>query len=212
MCPNPIKSLFHHSNKNTSPSRDTEIKPDNNLPTMTSSPVVFILGAGPRIGASVAESFAAKGYKVAIASRKGTDSKTSEGFLSVKADLADPASIPALFEKVTGEFNVAPSVVIYNAPSLTPPPAQDSIFSIPTARFSHDLNVNTISAYAAAQSAVAGWESLPKETKKTFIYTGNMLNVAVLPVPLMVDLGVGKAGSAYWIGVADATLSAKGFR
>lgn len=211
MCLELIKSFFITHSKAIR-DRETETKLDKNLLTMTSTPVVFILGAGPRIGASVAEKFSKKGYKVAIASRKGTDSKTTEGFLSIKADLADPASIPALFEKVTAEFHTAPSVVIYNAPSLTPPPAHDDIFSIPAARFSHDLNVNTVSAYAAAQSAVAGWESLPKETRKTFIYTGNMLNVAVLPVPLMVDLGVGKAASAYWIGVADATLSARGFR
>lgn len=179
---------------------------------MASHPVVLILGAGPRIGAAVAEKFASKGYKVAIASRKGSGSKTAEGFHSFKADFSKPESIPSLFSEVKATFNAAPSVVVYNAPSLTPPPDKDSIFSIPAERFAFDLNVNTVSPYVAAQEAIKGWESLPKETKKSFIYTGNMLNIAVLPVPLMVDLGVGKSASAYWLGVADATLSAKGFR
>lgn len=214
MCLQPLKSLFSTRSTGTPhrSSHSQHTKPASNEFNMASSPIVLILGAGPRIGASVADKFASKGYQVAIASRKGTDSKTAEGFFSVKADFASPESIPAVFDTVKHALHAAPSVVIYNAPSLTPPPAQDSIFSIPAARFAHDLDVNTVSAYAAAQQAVAGWETLPKEAKKTFIYTGNILNVAVLPVPLMLDLGVGKAASAYWVGVADMTLSAKGYR
>jgi len=71
--------------------------------------VVLILGAGPRVGASVAEKFASKGYKVALASRKGTGSKTAEGFLSLKADFSKPESIPALFDAVKSEFQTAPA-------------------------------------------------------------------------------------------------------
>ena len=43
--------------------------------TMASESAVLILGAGPRIGASVAEAFAANGYQVVIAARKGTNSR-----------------------------------------------------------------------------------------------------------------------------------------
>ncbi|KAF3762277.1 hypothetical protein M406DRAFT_347430 [Cryphonectria parasitica EP155] len=174
--------------------------------------VVLILGAGPRIGASVAETFASNGYKVAIASRKGTGAKTAEGYLSIQADFTNPESIPAVFDTVKAAFSAAPSVVVYNAPALTPPPDSNSIFSIPAARFESDLKVNTVSAYVAAQQAVIGWETLSKDIKKTFIYTGNIQNVAILPVPLLVDLGVGKSASAYWLGVADATSAAKGYR
>jgi NAD(P)-dependent dehydrogenase (short-subunit alcohol dehydrogenase family) len=172
--------------------------------------VVLILGAGPRVGASVASKFSSNGYKVAVASRKAV--KGAEGYLALQADFTKPESIPALFDAVKAEFNTVPSVVIYNAATLTPPPAQDSVLSIPTESFASNLNVNTISPYVAAQQAVSAWETLPKETKKTFIYTGNILNVAVLPVPLMLTLGVGKSASAYWIGVADATYSARGIR
>lgn len=69
-----------------------------------------------------------------------------------------------------------------------------------------------MSPYVAAQEAVIGWETLPKDTKKTFIYTGNALNVSVLPVPMMLDLGVRKSASSYWIAVADMLHSAKGYR
>ncbi len=179
---------------------------------MAANPVVLILGAGPRIGASVAEKFASNGYKVAIVSRSGSDTKTAKGFLSLKADLYKPDSIPALFDAVKTEFHTSPSVVVYNAGGFTNPPDKDSIFSISAESVALDLNINTISPYVAAQQAVHGWETLPKETKKTFIYTGNIANVSIVPVPLMLDIGMGKSASASWIGLADALHSPQGFR
>jgi NAD(P)-dependent dehydrogenase (short-subunit alcohol dehydrogenase family) len=179
---------------------------------MASPSVALILGSGPRVGASVAEKFASNGYKVVVASRKGTGSKTDEGYFSLKVDLTKPDSIPALFDAVKAEFNVPPSVVIYNAASLTPPPDKDSVLSVPVDSVVSDLNINTVSPYVVAQQAVAGWETLPKETKKTFIYTGNILNVSVFPVPVYLNLGMGKAASAFWIGVSDTTYTARGYR
>ncbi|CAM1508944.1 Fc.00g026830.m01.CDS01 [Cosmosporella sp. VM-42] len=179
---------------------------------MAANPVVLILGAGPRIGASVAEKFSSSGYKVAVVSRKGTGTKNAEGILSLQADFTKPDSIPPLFEAVKTEFSASPSVVIYNAAALTPPPVKDSLFSISAESVASDLNVNTVSPYVAAQQAVIGWEALPKEAKKTFIYTGNIMNISVVPMPMMMDLGMGKSASAFWLGLADATYSAKGFR
>lgn len=179
---------------------------------MAYSPVVLILGSGPRVGAAVAAKFAKNGYKVATTSRKGTGSKTSEGYLSLQADFSKPDSIPAVFAAVKKEFKVAPNVVVYNAAALTPPPKPDSPLSIPVDKVASDLNINTVSAYVAAQQAVSGWETLPDDAKKTFIYTGNALNELIIPAPLMLNLGMGKAASAFWIGAADATYSAKGYR
>jgi len=179
---------------------------------MTAKPVVLILGAGPRVGASVAEKFASNGYKVAVASRTGNGTKTAKGYLSLKADFTKPESIPALFDAVKTEFHNSPSVIVYNAAALTGPPDKDSLFSISAESVASDLNVNTISPYVAAQQAVIEWEKLPKETKKTFIYTGNIMNVSIVPMPMMLDLGMGKSASAFWLGLADATYSAKGFR
>lgn len=179
---------------------------------MATNPVILILGAGPRIGTSVAAKFTSNGYNVAVASRSGSGTKTTKGFLSLKADFTDPASIPALFEAAKAEFHTAPSVVVYNAAALTNPPDKDSVLSISAESVASDLNVNTISAYVAAQQAVKGWETLPKEMKKTFIYTGNVTNVSIVPMPMMLDIGMGKSASAFWVGVADAMYSAKGFR
>ncbi|KAK9311271.1 hypothetical protein V1524DRAFT_450394 [Lipomyces starkeyi] len=163
------------------------------------APVVLILGAGPRIGASVAEKFVSNGYEVAVASRSGTGTKTAKGFLSLKADFTMSDSIPALFDAVKTKCHAAPSVV-------------DSVLSVSAESVASDLNVNTISPYVAAQQAISGWETLPKETKKTFIYTGNIMNVSVVPMPLFLNLGIGKSASAFWIGLANASYSAQGFR
>lgn len=174
--------------------------------------VALILGYGPGIGASVAKKFASNGYKVAVASRSGNGSQTAEGFLSLKADFTQPDSIPALFDIVKSEFQAAPSVVVYNAAVRTPPLDKDNVFTTPTEAIVSDLNINTVSPYVAAQQATKEWEALPKELKKTFIYTGNILNTVVLPSPMMMTLGMGKSASAYWIGVADAQFSAQGSR
>jgi NAD(P)-dependent dehydrogenase (short-subunit alcohol dehydrogenase family) len=179
---------------------------------MAVNPVVLILGAGPKVGASVATAFAKASYKVAVVSRTGTGRQTSEGFLSLKADLAQPEIIPQLFDAVKKEFDTAPNVVVYNAAALTPPPDQDSVLSVPHESLVSDLNINTISPYVAAQQALNGWKMLPKEIKKTFIYTGNKSNVQLMPVPLTMTLGVGKSASAYWIGLADKMNSAQGYR
>jgi NAD(P)-dependent dehydrogenase (short-subunit alcohol dehydrogenase family) len=179
--------------------------------TMAANPVVLILGAGPKIGASVATAFAKDSYKVAVVSRTGTGQKTPEGFLSLKADLAKPESIPGLFDAVKKEFDASPSVVVYNAAALTPP-ANDSILSVAQESLASDLNTNTISPYVAAQQALLGWETLPKETKKTFIYTGNKSNVQIMPMPITMTLGVGKSATAYWIGLADRMYSGQGYR
>ncbi|KIX99398.1 uncharacterized protein Z520_04974 [Fonsecaea multimorphosa CBS 102226] len=179
---------------------------------MTSTSVAFILGYGPRVGAAVARKLASNGYHVAVASRGGSNSKTSDGFLSLKADFTSPDSIPALFRSVKDEFHAAPAVIVYNASTYTPPPVEGSVFSTPLETVVSDMNVNTLSAYVAAQQAVDGWTTLPAETKKTFIYTGNIMNVRVLPWPTMMTPGMGKSAAAYWIGLADTLYSAKGFR
>ncbi|KAI0968472.1 hypothetical protein F4678DRAFT_200643 [Xylaria arbuscula] len=179
---------------------------------MAATPVALILGSGPRVGASVAQKFASNGYKVAVTSRKGTGATTPEGYLSLKADFTKPESIPALFDAVKAAFKSPPTVVVYNAAALTPPPNKGSPLSIPAESVTADLAVNTVSSFVAAQQALAGWESLPADAKKTFIYTGNILNVSVIPLPGYTTLGVGKAASAFWLGVADASYTAQGSR
>ncbi|KAL1799892.1 hypothetical protein ACET3X_000234 [Alternaria dauci] len=176
------------------------------------APVVLILGSGPRIGASVAQAFKKSGYSVALASRRGINSETDEGYFSIKADFSSPSSIPGIFSTVKSEFGSAPSVVIYNAAALTPPSDPTSVLSVSAEAVTKDLNINVVSPYVAAQQALTAWETLPEDTKKTFIYTGNAQNELIIPMPMMMNLGVGKAASAYWVGLADTLYKSKGYR
>ncbi|KAH4954096.1 hypothetical protein HBI78_230480 [Parastagonospora nodorum] len=201
--PKPIKSRISKLSTQTC----FTITKDTNMAT-----VVLILGSGPRVGASVAQTFKESGYSVALASRKGSNSVTDDGYFSIKADLASPASILGVFSTIKSKFGAAPSVVIYNAAALTPPSDPSSVLSVSTEAVTKDLNINVVSPYVAAQQAIAAWETLPQDAKKTFIYTGNVLNELIVPIPMFLTLGIGKAASAYWVGLADTLYKARGYR
>lgn len=79
-----------------------------------SSKVVFVLGAGGRIGAALRSKFAENGYKVALASRSAKTNLESDGTLNVRLDLANPAEIEPAFKAVKDHFGSGPSVVVYN--------------------------------------------------------------------------------------------------
>ena len=82
--------------------------------------------------------------------------------------------------------------------------------SLPLDAFTRDFHVNTTSAFAAAQQAVLGFEKLPEDASRTFIYTGNITNVQVM-APLL-DLGVGKSATAHIIESAASAYKEKGFK
>ncbi|KAJ4302974.1 hypothetical protein N0V90_001865 [Kalmusia sp. IMI 367209] len=179
---------------------------------MSTPNVVLIFGAGKRVGAGVAAKFASNGHKVAVVSRSGTGSINEQGYLSLKADVNDPTSIAPAFDAVQAEFKIAPNVVVYNAGALHFPSNFKSVLSIPAVDVASDLNANTVSPFAAAQEAVERWETLPRDIKKTFIFTGNALNELVVPFPSWMNLGMGKSATAYWINFADKAYKAKGYR
>ena len=61
--------------------------------------------------------------------------------------------------------------------------------------FEQNTSVNTTSVLVAAQQAVTGFKELPKTAARTFIFTGNILNV--VPVaPALLEMGMGKAATA----------------
>jgi NAD(P)-dependent dehydrogenase (short-subunit alcohol dehydrogenase family) len=72
----------------------------------------------------VAKAFAAKGYKVALASRKKIGEDSNPQHFHISCDLSDPASVPEVFSKVKETLGI-PSVVVYNgtkAPSFLDEP------------------------------------------------------------------------------------------
>jgi hypothetical protein len=174
-----------------------------NAATMSSSPVMLLFGAGPRLGAAIAAKFAASGYQVATVSRKGTGGKTSEGYLSLSADLTHPESIPGVFAAVQKEFKAPPSVVVYNAGFYASPPDANNLFTLPLDKFRSDLSGNVLTPFAAVQEAAKGWATLPKGAKKTFIYTGNGYNDLKVKETYAGSLGAGKSATASWIATAD---------
>ena len=78
-----------------------------------SSPVALVFGVGKNIGASVAKTFAANGYKVAVASRTSQHSLSDSQYMYASCDLADPSSVEQVFEEVRLKLG-HPSVVVYN--------------------------------------------------------------------------------------------------
>jgi NAD(P)-dependent dehydrogenase (short-subunit alcohol dehydrogenase family) len=78
-----------------------------------SPPVLLVLGAGPKIGQSVAEVFAAKGYKIALAARSLQDGTGEDGYFRLKVDFENPDTVREVFAKVTKTLGT-PAVVVYN--------------------------------------------------------------------------------------------------
>ena len=79
----------------------------------TASPVILILGAGPNIGQSVAQAFAAKGYRVALAARRATEAHNTADEIHVQSDFTDPGSVINAFSQAKASLGI-PSVVVYN--------------------------------------------------------------------------------------------------
>jgi NAD(P)-dependent dehydrogenase (short-subunit alcohol dehydrogenase family) len=80
---------------------------------MSDQKVVLVLGAGSNIGQSTSRAFAAKGYKVALASRSAKSDEDTADLKHFPTDLSKSSSIPELFTKVKEALGI-PSVVIYN--------------------------------------------------------------------------------------------------
>lgn len=93
---------------------------------------------------------------------------------------------------------------------MTPNPPNDPL-SLQLADFNKDFNINTVSAFVAAQQAATGFAQLPDSAAKTFIYTGNILNTGVI-IPPLLDLGVGKAATAHIIQSAAAAYKDRGYK
>ncbi|KAJ4156494.1 hypothetical protein NW754_008128 [Fusarium falciforme] len=172
------------------------------------SPVVLILGAGPNIGQAVTRTFASKGYKVALAARSLKEGDSTESQLNIPSDFSKTDDVVNAFTKVKKVFGI-PSVVIYNVSAVHFTPADDP-FALSFADFSVDTTINIHSAFIAAQQAVSGFAQLPASAARTFIYTGNVLNTAILP--RFLAQGVGKSGAAHMIWAASAAYKDRGYK
>ncbi|CAI0650824.1 unnamed protein product [Colletotrichum noveboracense] len=157
------------------------------------SPVVLILGAGPKVGIPAAKAFASKGYKVAIAARSLDEADSTDEQLNIKSDFANPEDVS--------------STTVPGAATFSPP---GDPFAISLDSFQRDMTVNNTSVFVAAQQAVLGFADLPVNAPRTFFFTGNILNVTALPQFL--ESGAGKSASAHMMMAAAAEYKEKGFK
>ncbi|KAM0541769.1 hypothetical protein ACHAPJ_013090 [Fusarium lateritium] len=172
------------------------------------SPVALIIGAGSNIGQSVARKFASKGYKVALAARSLNEAESTDDQLNIHSDFSKTDDVINAFKKVNKVLGI-PSVVVYNVSASHLTPADDP-FALSFADFTYDTTINIHSAFIAAQEAVSGFAQLPESAARTFIYTGNVLNVAILPKFL--SQGIGKSGAAHMIWAASAAYKDRGYK
>ena len=82
------------------------------------SPVILILGAGPNIGHNVAKTFAASGYKVALAARSLKAADSTDSQLNIPSDFTKSDDVVNAFANAKKVFGIPPSVVVYNGMSV----------------------------------------------------------------------------------------------
>ncbi|KAJ4415142.1 hypothetical protein N0V82_007512 [Gnomoniopsis sp. IMI 355080] len=174
-----------------------------------SRPVLLVLGAGPGIGLFCARLFSAKGYKVALTSRSRAEGIDEDGYLNIRLDLADTKGIQAAFAKVSESLGI-PHVVIFNGYDRSVRDPKDPLSSISVDGFLHETATNIAGPLFAAQEAVKGFKELPETASRTFIQTGNKLNV--VPAPPVLTFGMGKRAAAYMLECASIAYKSEGFR
>jgi NAD(P)-dependent dehydrogenase (short-subunit alcohol dehydrogenase family) len=76
--------------------------------------IAFIIGAGRNIGEHTAAALKAKGYQVALGSRKpDEDQIKKDGYFPVAIDAESPETLKAAFSQINRELG-PPNVVIFN--------------------------------------------------------------------------------------------------
>jgi NAD(P)-dependent dehydrogenase (short-subunit alcohol dehydrogenase family) len=88
--------------------------------------------------------------------------------------------------------------------------AEDPLSSISIDEVNDEFAVNVLSPLFAVQEAIKGFKQLPKSASKTFIYTGNILNLVVKSDALI--FGMTKATAAKMIRSATGTYAKRGFK
>ncbi|KAF7348169.1 hypothetical protein MSAN_01769800 [Mycena sanguinolenta] len=174
--------------------------------------IAFIIGAGKNIGEHTAAALKAKGYKVALGSRKpAIDQVKKDGYLPVVVNVESPESVKTAFSQVTKELG-PPNVVIFNAATFVPPPVPEDPLSQPLEVFKQHTDVG-LALYAAAQEALAGFRSeIHKDVPKTFIVTGNPLPWVTINRPGWLGMNVEKTFKWRLIEILSDAYSKEGIR
>lgn len=180
---------------------------------MSASPVLLLLGAGPKLGTVIPEAFSNAGYKVALVARSLSDGLQDNGYYHVQADFNRPECIPEVFKKVKQNVGI-PTVVVYNAVQYQLDDPADPFASLApenVSKFHTAVAVNGTTPLIALHHAINCFRSLPEATAgKTFIFTGNILNHSQFKNRFC--FGTGKTLCAYGIRFATVAYAKEGFK
>jgi 3-oxoacyl-[acyl-carrier protein] reductase len=145
------------------------------------SRTVLVTGGNRGIGKSIAETFIAAGYKVAVTVRNG---EGPAGSLSVKADVTDPASLDAAFTEI--EEKLGPVEILIANAGIT----RDTLLMRMTdEEFEEVINTNLTGAFRVLRRATKG---MIKQKYGRVILIGSV--VALLGSPGQVNYSAAKSG------------------
>ena len=172
--------------------------------------VIFIIGTGPGVSASVARRFGREGYAVGAIARS-TDKLAQQvtalrdsGIQSAgaTADAGQPASLRKAIGALRAELG-EPAVLVYNAAGVSYRPLAE----VDAERFAADLSVSVVGAFTAAQEVLPAMRA---RRSGTLLLTGG--GFAFEPMPVMASLGAGKAAIRNLAFSLNAELKDSGVR
>ncbi len=154
--------------------------------------VCAIVGFGSGVSLSVAKAFGKEGYTLALLARNPAKLAENVQILeqagvaahAFAADAGDEASLIQAFDQIRSQLG-DPAVLIYNAALWN----LDSIQTLTTADLVQDFNVNVTGAIVSIQQVLP---AMRQQKQGTILLTGGGL--ALYPNPMLISLGIGKAG------------------
>jgi short-subunit dehydrogenase len=152
----------------------------------------ILVGAGPGLGAALAERLGREGRDVGLIARRASELEAQRRALSERgitattaaADAADAASLREAVERIASELGDVEALV-YNAAVL----ARGTPSRLDPRALVDDFRVNVVGALVAAQAALP---ALRARGGGAIVFTGGGL--ALDPHPDFASLAVGKAG------------------
>lgn len=156
----------------------------------------LIIGVGPGLGLSLAETFAKKNFSISMVARNRSKLEKYKSEFETKGYEAHPFAVDISDKKslqqTIGDIIVklqGIDVLLFNASVMT----EATPGGIEPATMEQDMKVNFISAVVAAQAVLP---HMKKQTAGTLLFTGSA--AALNPIPSIVSLSAGKAALRFY--------------
>lgn len=166
---------------------------------------VFVVGAGPGIGRSVARRFASTRHPVGVLARSSSTvdallDDLPDGAAGVTADVADEAALRAALDELVARLGV-PEVVVYNAGVIR----ADTVTGLDAATL---LDTWAVNVGGAVTTAAALLPAMADGDGGSYLMTAGMPH----PLPQLTSLSLGKAGLRALAELLDAEFGPRGVR